>query len=255
MSIESVHDVVAGLPHMTPRQARTITSFMAEHDVHDVLELGFRYGVSTCYMADAMESRGNDWHITTIDLESAQATDPNIEGLLNKLGLRQNVDIFYEPTSYVWRLMKMLEEDPNPRFDLCYLDGAHNWYVDGFAFFLADRLLRPGGWLILDDLYWTYDGSPNLRNSALVKSMPREERETQQIKKVFDLLVKGHPAYGEFSANEDWGFARKLPIADPSTITIRRETVTEYVGPGAIAKQLYRRARTVVRAARRKVAG
>ena len=253
MSIDSVHDVVAGLPHMTARQAGTITSFIAQHDVQDVLELGFRYGVSTCYMADMMESRGGDWHITTIDLEGARETDPNIEGLLDKLGLCDRVDVFYEPTSYIWRLMKMLEDDPNPRFDMCYLDGAHNWYVDGFAFFLADRLLRPGGWIIFDDLFWSYDGSPNLGKTAAVKAMPREERETQQIKKVFDLLVKAHPAYGEFSTNEDWGFARKLPVADPANITIRRETVVEYVGPGAVAKQGYRKARALVRGVKRKV--
>jgi predicted O-methyltransferase YrrM len=253
MSIDTVQDVVAGIPHMTPRQAQTITSFMTEHDVHDVLELGFRYGVSTCYMGDSMRERDADWHITTIDLVGARDTDPNIEGLLDKLGLRDRVDVFYEPTSYTWRLMKMLEEDPNPRFDMCYLDGAHNWFVDGFAFFLVDRLLRPGGWIIFDDLYWTYDGSPNLSKTDAVRQMPAEEREAQQVKKVFDLLVKGHPAYGEFSTNEDWGFARKLPVADPLNIQIRRETVTEYVGPGEIAKQGYRKIRSLARKVVRRI--
>ena len=37
--------------------------------------------------------------------------------------------------------MKMLEDDPEPRFDFCYIDGVHNWADDGFAFFLIDRLL------------------------------------------------------------------------------------------------------------------
>jgi hypothetical protein len=50
------------------------------------------------------------------------------------------VNYYFEPTSYTWRMMKMLEEDEGPRFDLCYLDGAHSWFVDGFAFFLIDRL-------------------------------------------------------------------------------------------------------------------
>jgi hypothetical protein len=63
--------------------------------------------------------------ITTIDLMQARSADPDIESLLDRLGLREYVTVFYEPTSYVWCLMKMLEEDPSPEFDLCYIDGAH----------------------------------------------------------------------------------------------------------------------------------
>ena len=47
-----------------------------------------------------------------------------------------------------------------PRFDLVYLDGAKNWTIDGLAVVLAERLLRPGGWLLMDDLHWTYGDDP-----------------------------------------------------------------------------------------------
>jgi hypothetical protein len=106
--------------------------------------------------------------------------------------------------------MKMLQEDPRPRFDLCYLDGAHTWFVDGFAFFLVDRLLRRGGWIIFDDLSWTYSTSPTLKDTEAVRRMPPEERDTPQIELVYELLVKTHPGYGDFHAKHGWAYARKL---------------------------------------------
>jgi hypothetical protein len=33
---------------------------------------------------------------------------------------------------------------------------AKNWTIDGFPFFLVDKLLRDGGWILFDDFDWTY---------------------------------------------------------------------------------------------------
>jgi hypothetical protein len=82
--------------------------------------------------------------------------------------------------------------------------------VDGFAFFLADRLLKPGGWMLFDDLDWTYATGATLGNTEQVRLMPREERETAQVGKVFDLLVRRHPSCGEFKVDESWGWAQKV---------------------------------------------
>ena len=49
----------------------------------------------------------------------------------------------------------MLESADPPEFDFVFLDAGHTWDVTGFAFFLVDRLLRPGGWLLFDDLNWS----------------------------------------------------------------------------------------------------
>ena len=106
--------------------------------------------------------------------------------------------------------MKLLEQNSEPCFDFCYLDGAHSWFVDGFAFFLVDRLLKRNGWIIFDDINWSYEKSPSLKNTDWVKSMPEDERKTSQVLKVFELLVKTHPCYGNFDIKEDWGFAQKI---------------------------------------------
>lgn len=221
MKLEEVARTVDGIPWMKPHEARHITSLIAEHKPQHILELGFKHGVSSCYMAGALQENGGG-HLTTIDLKSAEALSPNVDELLEKLGLSEYATVYYEETSYTWRLMEMLERSPRPQFDLCYLDGAHNWDTDGLAFFLVDKLLAENALLILDDLDWSYARSPTLQDEPWVKAMPREQYEMQQIRKVFDLLVCEHPAYTDFRVDHGWGMARKLRAnaSRPESITV-----------------------------------
>jgi len=203
-----VKELVGDTPLMSLYQANRLTAFMAEHAVQNVLELGFAHGVSTCYMAAALARFGSG-SIVTIDLESARQREPNIEELLARVGQSGRVTVYFEPTSYTWRLMKFLEEERRPAFDLCYIDGAHNWFVDGFAFFLVHLLLKPGGWIIFDDLDWTYATSPSLAHTERVRRMPEDERTTPQVRKVYELLVKSHPQYHNFRVENGWAYAQK----------------------------------------------
>lgn len=199
-----VKEVIGDIPHMRIQQAERITKFIQEQNISSILELGFYMGASTCYMAAALENVDNAF-ISTIDLLSAKKHDPDINQSLNKLGLQDLVDVYYEPTSYLWRLMKFIEER-HPKFDLCYLDGAHDWYTSGYAFFLVDKLLNPGGWIILDDLDWTMAKSKSQVNT----NKPEEEKNTPQVRKVWELLVKQHPNYGNFQESFQWGYAQKI---------------------------------------------
>jgi predicted O-methyltransferase YrrM len=228
MSIAAVKRVVGDLPFMTLAQAETITQLIAEQQVEHILELGFRHGVSTCYMAATLAEQGRG-QITTIDLVKARDHDPNIETLLERLGLRERVTVFYEPTSYTWRLMKFLDADPQPRFDLCYLDGAHNWFVDALAFFLVDRLLKPGGWIIFDDLDWSFATAPSLKDTPHVQAMPEDERTTPHIRKIYELLVKTHPDYHNFRTQQNWAFVQKRPEDESSRRSVHREIIIEQI--------------------------
>lgn len=245
MKIDQIKERLKGIPHMSFGQAEAITDVILENQFQNILELGFAHGVSTCYMAGALDELGMG-SITTIDLENARNAKPNIDSLLSSLGLLDFVNVFYEPTSYIWRLMKMLEEDPSPRFDFCYIDGAHNWFIDGFAFFLVDRLLKTEGLIIFDDLDWTYEISPALKNTNRVKNMPLDEKSTPQIRKVYELLVKPHPAYGHFLVKGGWAYARKISTESNAKINeVRKEVVykKEYVGLGAALLKIVRKLR------------
>lgn len=207
--IQRIQNIVRSTPYMTAAVANVLTKIIVENQFTDLLELGFCHGVSTCYFAGALKTLGRG-QITTIDLISAKKNRPNIHELLKTLDLERFVRVFFEPSSYNWRLMKFLEERPQPQFDFCYFDGAHDWTTTGFSFFLVDKLLKPGGLVVFDDLHWTHKSSTALKNTFTVFRMPNEEKSTAQIQKVFDLLVKTHPSYGEFKEIENWGFARKL---------------------------------------------
>jgi predicted O-methyltransferase YrrM len=237
--------MVGDTPHMTLAQGTRISDFIVENGIRDILELGFRHGVSTVYMAAAL-ARAGGGRITTIDLNSAMDERPSIEELLAKVGERDRVDVYYEPTSYTWRLMRLLQENPAPRFDLCYIDGAHDWFVDGFAFFLADRLLRPSGWMVFDDMDWTYGTSTALASTERVRRMPPDERSMAQVRMVYELLVKTHPGYHNFRDEGDWGFAQKRsgdPVAGERTVVKEVVIRERRVGLGGILLELARRVR------------
>jgi predicted O-methyltransferase YrrM len=223
MKPAEVRKVIGDVPYMTLDQGETLTEFIHQNAIKDVLELGFCHGVSTCYMAAALAEKGAG-SITSIDLEGARTEKPNVEELLLRIDQRDRVKLYYEHTSYTWRLMRFLEEDPTPRFDFCFLDGAHNWFVDGFAFLLADRLLRPNGWFIFDDLHWIDGGSTDAG-----KAMSDEERNCAQVQKIYEVLVKPHPCYGDFRTEDRWAYAHKKSDSVLKPVAVKSEHVVKMV--------------------------
>lgn len=203
MNLRKVKQVVGDLPYMTLEKALIIKDLIHKNNISNILELGFYHGVSTCYMAAALEEEGQG-SILTIDLHSAKNRQPNIEQLLEQCGYQDIVDYYYEPVSYNWRLMKLIESNEKT-FDFCYLDGGHDWYNTGLAFFLVDKLLQPGGWIIFDDLDWTME---HIEAKWAVRK-PLEERTTPQVRKVWELLVKTHPNYTNFYEQGSWGYVQK----------------------------------------------
>jgi predicted O-methyltransferase YrrM len=55
--------------------------------------------------------------------------------------------------TYVWTLFKMQEQ--GEEFDVVYLDGHHTFYIDLPAIMIAHHLLKPGGYLLVDDVDWS----------------------------------------------------------------------------------------------------
>jgi predicted O-methyltransferase YrrM len=157
--------------------------------------------------------------ITTIDREAAKDNDPNMFQLLQRTGLAPYVEPVFARTTYNWELLKLLEKQTSgtacqPLFDFCFIDGAHTWETDGLAFFLAEKLLKPGGWMLFDDLDWSFSTSQTLRNTPMVLQMPEDERTARQVERVFSLLVRQHPNFDEVRVGDAWGWAHKRTKAD-----------------------------------------
>jgi len=77
------------------------------------------------------------------ELELKGLKSPNIRYLSNEVG------------TYSWTLFKILKK--KQKFDLIYLDGHHTFYIDLPAFILAHFLLKPSGYLLIDDVNWTLE--------------------------------------------------------------------------------------------------
>ncbi len=221
MDVAQLSALLSGVPHMTPEQGEAITEFIQTHNLRRCLELGFAHGVGTCYLANAVQ--GSDGgHVVAIDLEAARKRTPNIETTMRRAGLDPaGVEIYFEPLSYNWRLMAFLEEGRAGSFDFVYLDGAHAWEPDGLAFFLSARLLRPGGWILFDDLNWTMDHSPALQAAGGLEGLPEEVRQTPQVRKIWELLVKTHQDFDRLIEQDDWAIARKRLDSPGEKVIVR----------------------------------
>jgi len=243
MEFREIHDHVKGVPFIDPDRARRLYDHIIESRPTSCLELGFAYGTSSCYIAAALDELGAG-HLTTVDIERAKTwfRDPSIEDLLKRTGLGKYVTVSREKLSYTWFLGKKIAESTKdgvcaPIFDFCFIDGAHNWTVDGLAFFLVDKLLKEGGWLLFDDLNWSYgmagpDSIAKVEECGIpVTLMDEDERTAPHVGMVYELLVAQHPSYGDFIVEDGaWGWARKS--SDPNR-TLTAVEVAAFAAEGA----------------------
>ena len=212
---------VAGIPFMSPELGRRVYDHIRSTRPVEVLELGTAHGVSAAYMAAALEANG-EGRLITVDHGGA-AYDPSPEEVLERAGVAHRVEIVRRHSSYNWFLKEQIEEasdaagNTKPRFDFCYLDGAKNFNVDGLAVLLIEKLLRPGGWLLMDDLEWTYEHNPWILPSGdgrPLGPLSENERTEPHLRAVFELIVKQHPSFTRFRREDEWyGWAQKLPDA------------------------------------------
>jgi predicted O-methyltransferase YrrM len=234
MEFDVVQKRIDGIPHMTPERARRVYDHLDATAARRVLELGTAHGVSAAYMAASVGQRGGT--VTTVDhVEATKLHDPSPGDVLSQAGLDDVVTrVLVQDSSYTWWLGGQIAEHTRggvcePVYDFVYVDGAHNWTIDGFAFFLVEKLLRPGGWILLDDLAWSYGETsssfgPGQGPDAL--GLSTAEQAEPHMKRVFELLVAQHPDFCDLLVeDEDWGWAHK---SRGGSREIRRESTVNW---------------------------
>lgn len=238
MKFDDIHQLVGHVPFISQRNAKLLYEMIVDNRLTQILELGIAHGTATCFMAAALEELGGGC-VTAVDLQAASsAFQPSAEEQLQRTGLAQFARIERMQSGYTWFLhdeirRQTVDDHCEPIYDLCIIDGPKNWTIDGLAFFLVDKLLKPGGWMIFDDYLWTYGHSGREATDGIAnRSMSAEECRTPQIREVFELLVKQHPHYSEFTVSGDgnWAMARKI-TADTKRYTVEyRESYTDFFG-------------------------
>jgi predicted O-methyltransferase YrrM len=228
MKFSTVFQAVGSVPYITPKNARNLYDMILREKAAHILELGIAHGTATCYMAAALDEIGAG-QITSVDLVEAPFI-PTAENQLASLGLEKYVHLVRVQTGYTWFLHDEIRRQTaagqcQPKYDLCTIDGPKNWTIDGCAFFLVDKLLKPEGWILFDDYGWTYgsaDDSRSATDGITHRELSQEERETPHIREVFELLVLQHPNYSNAIVHDhkDWAMAQKIASAE-KTYTIR----------------------------------
>lgn len=209
MKSPEVIEVVGNTPHTTHAQGQAIYNFIVDKRLHRCLELGFAHGVGTVWIAGAIQEIGGG-KVISVDNQTAHARKPSAQEIVAKAGLEEFVELHFDETGYNWHLHNHWDEYLNDKFDFIFLDGAHSWDVDALAFLLASRMLKVGGWFLFDDIYWSYDRSPSLRDTPRVRAMSPLMRETQQVRSVWEKLVLPDPRFANFQDDGARGWAEKV---------------------------------------------
>jgi predicted O-methyltransferase YrrM len=226
VEFEAIAEAVRGFRNMTPEQGRRVYDHVRSTRPSEILELGTSYGVSAAYMAAALDANG-EGRITTVD--HVRSNSPR--ELLDRVdpAVIRRIDLVrIDDSSYNWWLKEQVAARSDsaghcdPLYDFCYLDGAHNWTLDGFAVVLIEKLLRPGGWLLLDDLNWVHRADPHgMRERGVFFPLSKSELNTPHIRGVFELIVKPHPAFGDLRVeDEEWAWARKS-ASEPHRLSVQ----------------------------------
>src|SRR5919201_5142658 len=221
MDFGEAAQIVEGIPapHTSVGRGRVLYEHIRENRPEKLLELGTARGGSAVFIAAALEANGAG-HLTSVASTRWQWLDPTPREVLEKAGLNDRVTLDKRFSTYTWFLKAEIEKrldaagSVQPEYDFIFLDGAKNWSTDGLAVILAERLLRPGGWLLLDDLGWNYEkhcDAPTHYEIEIAK-LSDEERIQPHLRAIFDLLIRTNPAFDRFVVqNNWWGWARKSP--------------------------------------------
>jgi predicted O-methyltransferase YrrM len=227
MDFDEAARIVEGIPapHTSASRGRVLYEHIRENRPRNLLELGTARGGSAVFIAAALEANGTG-HLTSVDSTRWQWLNPTPQEVLTKAGLSGWVTLDKRFSTYTWFLKSEIEKhlgaagSVQPGYEFIFLDGSKNWSTDGLAVVLAEKLLRPGGWLLLDDLGWNYEeycAAPTHYEIEIAR-LSDEERTQPHLHAVFDLLIRTNPAFDQIVVQDNWwGWARKSPYTSRIT--------------------------------------
>ena len=168
-----------------------------------VAEIGIGYGATALQILKLLDA---DDVYYAFDLEEVlndfahdlQARD---FGIRCEIFLAPNTDKMLD--SYNWSLsnliFQMRERNEAGMFDAVYLDGAHTFLHDGLAICLLKELVKEDGFLILDDVFFSFAGDSCGRGYGFGK-MTAEQMSDYQILRARKLFLDNDPNFEALTA-------------------------------------------------------
>lgn len=167
-----------------------------------VAEIGIGYGATTLQALKLLDE--NDVYYC-FDFEGnirAFVEDLQIRdfGIKCEIVTASNSDKEWD--SYNWNLSNMIfrmrERREQGIFDAVYLDGAHTLLHDGLAVCLLKDLIKKGGFLVLDDLFWRFSASEWGRKVGPGR-LTKEQMDDMQILRVQEIFLTCDPNWEKLS--------------------------------------------------------
>lgn len=173
---------------------------IAEHpqEIRSYAELGVLYGDSTCRVAEALLPDSTLYLFDFHDMVHAVGERLKQRNLWGRHTVLLYGNSRRLRDSYNWSLMHIMRYHPEPLFDYVFLDGAHTYDVDGLALLLLDRLLRPGGYLELDDYDWYIGRSATQAPGVypeIAEWYTEEQIHTPHVAKIAHLFLERGEGY------------------------------------------------------------
>ena len=83
MKFKEIAKQLEGIPYLSVDDGKLLYDHVIKTKPNECLELGFAHGVSSCYIAAALQQNG-EGHLTSVDLLSSKVRKPAIEDLLHE---------------------------------------------------------------------------------------------------------------------------------------------------------------------------
>lgn len=178
-----------------------------------IAEIGIGFGATTLQILKLLDANDTYYTFDFADKLQDFADDLQARDFSRKCKVVPVGNSHGEWDCYNWNLSNLIfcmrERNEAGIFDAVYLDGAHTFLHDGLAVCLLKELIKDGGFLILDDLFWTYSNSPTVKEFGEAR-MPPDQTEEPQILRVQEIFLTNDPNFERLSSPSNYrGIFRK----------------------------------------------
>lgn len=185
--------LVEGIGNVEPMHKimELATEIMEKKKSITVAEIGVGYGATSVEIVNNLRSTDTYYffdfeHVVQELIQDLNNINSNKVKLVGVANSTKTYD------SYAWNLAKMYvklkESNEEKCFDVVYLDGAHTFLHDMSATSILKEMVTIGGYLVLDDVYWSLEKSPTCNPS--VRPIIKEQYTDEQIKEYHINLMK-----------------------------------------------------------------
>jgi hypothetical protein len=173
-----------------------------------VAEIGLGIGATTCKILSLLHP-GDTLHLFDFQeiIDAILVDFANVGLAKDGIEIRSFGNTKKYHDSYVWSLAKIALERKKQGeslecYDIAYLDGSHTFIHDYPAAMLLKSLIKPNGYLILDDVCWRHAKSPTsnpVKAPWILNFYTEEQVNTAHVEMVVQLAMEDDPAFTRIS--------------------------------------------------------